>query len=988
MNPVVETLVIETVVETAPIIADCDDFQCVAEEDDPLSDPLSTNDTPEKDEFPSINDEEDDESQTTDKEKDQTIRLVNVKELTDSKIEISCETKALPVKRPEPQPSCSKASEPNFEFDDLEDLIESSRIETSFNKKKFQEEPRPSTSSALTSGDETWKLQEIIDETSIASSVDSDITSNDAPLEAENAELVDDEEKKSRFDDETSVSSFLLEDFEDQITQNVVNKSNVSQSSSQIEQIESSLDEEPELTQTKDAKEQVEVTVISEDMKEKPEIETKEEEQEEKQTQPVEILPEVDKISSEVAVTDESKPENEAKVVMTEKPEIVIPEPCMTEQKETSESFQVIEVTSEIVPDQVNLSCPSSSSNVINTREVEDSLAVIVEAVDLIQSTSTDVNKPVPSSSTGETTRDEEDGGLRSDGSDSGLGSEPSHNGSALLDKSLSATATTKLPDPPAKGNLKRRSSEQIDTCSEIGTKRSKKGIQFEGVTVYSFPRQQGFSCVPSQGGCTLGMANQHCGVKYYTLTEHSAEQRRNHRQQLAEMNPRSSSSDDSDSEYEPTDSSSEADSEVYGFLQPVSARQRRALLKSAGVRKIDTTEKDDCKMIRTSREVCGCTCRVYCDPDTCACSLAGIKCQVDRPNFPCGCTREGCGNVVGRVEFSPMRVRTHYIHTVMRLQMENKSERLRSSTNAASTASSNNYKAWQQQQQQQQSNVRQLPSSSSNSSGNACSVDGRAIDETQQQQQQHCDFSLIYDNHSSINTEIVPSSNAASPAYSSYQSDTTSSYVNHIIEYVPKPSTSYATNANYDPNNAYMTSYVEPQSQQQQPQQQQYLEVVSYDTMQTPTYQLHSYDHHSYAMPPQQMNYATYHHHPYPTSTAASSYIAYPNSTSNGYLQSHIQLCDQPMTTTYNPNQTQIVSNTIINATPSTSQQLYETSPAVVVQPNTNVLPVINGKQQFEPTNPNPQQQQQQMVVTANGNTNENLCEIIKKGIVETVSG
>lgn len=38
---------------------------------------------------------------------------------------------------------------------------------------------------------------------------------------------------------------------------------------------------------------------------------------------------------------------------------------------------------------------------------------------------------------------------------------------------------------------------------------------------------------------------------------------------------------------------------------------------------------------------------------------------------FPCGCTREACGNTVGRVEFNPTRVRTHYIHTVMRLDME-----------------------------------------------------------------------------------------------------------------------------------------------------------------------------------------------------------------------------------------------------------------------------------------------------------------------------
>ncbi|XP_046677366.1 uncharacterized protein LOC124365431 [Homalodisca vitripennis] len=107
--------------------------------------------------------------------------------------------------------------------------------------------------------------------------------------------------------------------------------------------------------------------------------------------------------------------------------------------------------------------------------------------------------------------------------------------------------------------------------------------------------------------------------------------------------------------------------------LQPVPTRQRRAMLRAAGVHKIDSVEKDECRDIRTSREFCGCACKGYCDPDTCACSLAGIKCQVDRLNFPCGCTRDGCGNSSGRIEFNPVRVRTHFIHTLMRLDLEKK---------------------------------------------------------------------------------------------------------------------------------------------------------------------------------------------------------------------------------------------------------------------------------------------------------------------------
>ncbi|XP_035779111.1 uncharacterized protein LOC118459638 isoform X2 [Anopheles albimanus] len=271
-----------------------------------------------------------------------------------------------------------------------------------------------------------------------------------------------------------------------------------------------------------------------------------------------------------------------------------------------------------------------------------------------------------------------------SDGSDSGLGLEPvsSSHPIAALDVDLL---------PPIKSSLKRRSDptdteeQGADTVTLEGKsegatsqKRAKKGICFDGVTVYYFPRMQGFGCVPSQGGCTLGMESQHVHSRRLTLAEHAAEQRKVHRQQLQELNQRSSSSEDSSSDEEPSESGSEADSESYGFLQPVSARQRRALLKAAGVRRIDPSEKDECREIRTSREVCGCTCRGFCNPNTCACSLAGIKCQVDRPSFPCGCTHESCHNTAGRVEFNPNRVRSHFMHTIMRLSLEDKATEMR----------------------------------------------------------------------------------------------------------------------------------------------------------------------------------------------------------------------------------------------------------------------------------------------------------------------
>lgn len=172
-----------------------------------------------------------------------------------------------------------------------------------------------------------------------------------------------------------------------------------------------------------------------------------------------------------------------------------------------------------------------------------------------------------------------------------------------------------------------------------------------------------------------------HC--KRFSLAEHAAEQRRQHRLKLNQvLHPNGSSSEDTESEDDaPDHSGSEEPDDLEmssgGFLQPVSPRQRRVLLKAAGVRKIDASEKDECRAIRMSREFCGCNCRSYCDPETCACSLAGIKCQVDRLNFPCGCTQNGCVNVVGRVEFNSARVRTHFIHTIFRLELDNKPTQL-----------------------------------------------------------------------------------------------------------------------------------------------------------------------------------------------------------------------------------------------------------------------------------------------------------------------
>lgn len=307
----------------------------------------------------------------------------------------------------------------------------------------------------------------------------------------------------------------------------------------------------------------------------------------------------------------------------------------------------------------------------------------------------------------------------------------------AETDESSSSCTTegsTETPTRRRNGNLKRKATKglsfgNVDDGEQPRDK--KKAVKFKGVTVYYFHRMQGFTCVPSQGGSTLGMANKHSLIQRFSLTEHASEQKKIHKlllmkQKKKTCRPRRSNSsstgsqntssycpsgdagcdgdnegdcsvsvspaddgtvdddDDDDDEDDEEDSGTSADDEEgdvemdsYYFLQPVPTRQRRAMLRASGVRKIDSCEKDDCRDIRTSREFCGCDCKIHCDPETCACSQAGIKCQVDRLSFPCGCTRDGCGNLSGRIEFNPLRVRTHFIHTLMRIELEKKQQQI-----------------------------------------------------------------------------------------------------------------------------------------------------------------------------------------------------------------------------------------------------------------------------------------------------------------------
>ncbi|CAF89084.1 unnamed protein product, partial [Tetraodon nigroviridis] len=93
---------------------------------------------------------------------------------------------------------------------------------------------------------------------------------------------------------------------------------------------------------------------------------------------------------------------------------------------------------------------------------------------------------------------------------------------------------------------------------------------------------------------------------------------------------------------------------------------------------------------------------------------------QVDRMSFPCGCTKEGCSNTAGRLEFNPVRVRTHFLHTIMKLELERSRE--------------------EQQQQQQQPPP---PEQQLVTNGNGYHSDSSSLVQ-QQQQQPNLQFPLV----------------------------------------------------------------------------------------------------------------------------------------------------------------------------------------------------------------------------------------------------
>lgn len=163
-------------------------------------------------------------------------------------------------------------------------------------------------------------------------------------------------------------------------------------------------------------------------------------------------------------------------------------------------------------------------------------------------------------------------------------------------------------------------------------------------------------------------MGDHHATVEKYSLSEHAQLRRSLHHDILLEHQRQGRIFLPDNFTSRLSSSAGEWALDEYYFLQPVPARQRRAMLHEAGVVRIDPTEREECRSLRASRGRCGCSCREVCRPPSCACFRSGIGCQVDQMAFPCACSRIGCSNPHGRVEFNAGRVRAHFIRTLLQL--------------------------------------------------------------------------------------------------------------------------------------------------------------------------------------------------------------------------------------------------------------------------------------------------------------------------------
>ena len=156
------------------------------------------------------------------------------------------------------------------------------------------------------------------------------------------------------------------------------------------------------------------------------------------------------------------------------------------------------------------------------------------------------------------------------------------------------------------KGNLAMETFTDLSSQSEVGwlskvvaqdhNYNRRRGVQFGGVTIWYFGRQQYSSSVPSQGDVSLGMDWSHHRSEYWEI--------------------------DSDSDTE--DDQPESKKKRKGKrLKALTVSARISLLRSHGILQIDRGESADIERVQDSRaKHSGCDCVGPCQPQSCSCAV------------------------------------------------------------------------------------------------------------------------------------------------------------------------------------------------------------------------------------------------------------------------------------------------------------------------------------------------------------------------------
>uniref|UniRef100_A0A1I7SEA9 CSRNP_N domain-containing protein n=1 Tax=Bursaphelenchus xylophilus TaxID=6326 RepID=A0A1I7SEA9_BURXY len=190
------------------------------------------------------------------------------------------------------------------------------------------------------------------------------------------------------------------------------------------------------------------------------------------------------------------------------------------------------------------------------------------------------------------------------------------------------------------------------------------KKVKFHHVDVYYFDLSCSFDTVPPHGGIPIGMAQTHRDYKQYSCGKHQSVSQLEKSMKYIHIIKRPARAESLRSRRRTADEpSSSGTSEISydpAVFQHLDNKLREALAKEANIQ-YEYPITEECQEILQSRDSCGCQCpEGKCNSQTCLCALSNIECQVDRPNFPCTCTSETCGNPSGRDEFNAERVNKH----------------------------------------------------------------------------------------------------------------------------------------------------------------------------------------------------------------------------------------------------------------------------------------------------------------------------------------